>query len=217
MLKSKKHVFWEALIMTITIFLMGLFLGMLIETSTSSKISNLYMKSEINLVDGLATTLVIKDSNISCELLKKNNVEFADQVYEEALLLEALEDSESLTSSTELLGKKYDLLRTLLWRSNLESIRKCDNFQLVVYLYESGSEDLEKKALQNVWSRALSEVKQANPQMILLPIAADRNLTSLNFLLEEFQVRQLPAIVVDNTHVIYTIETADKFEEKYIR
>lgn len=217
MLKSKKNVFWEALIVTITIFLMGLFLGMLLETSNSSKISNLYTKSEISLVDGLATTILAEDLKIDCESLKQNNIKFADRVYEEALLLEKFEESGSLTDSMKFLHKKYDLLRTLLWMSNQDSLKRCNNFQMVIYLYEHESEDLEKKATQNVWSRILTDVKSENPKIILLPIAANQNITSLNILLDEFQISQLPAIVVDNDAVIYKLNSAKDFQDSFIR
>lgn len=217
MLRSRKHVFWEALVITVTLFLMGLFFGMLLETSNSQKVSQLYVKSEISLVDGLATTIIADDRRVDCDVLKENNVRFADQVYEEALLLEDYEASESLTDSTALLRKKYDLLRTLLWRSNADAVSRCDNFLVVVYLYESLSEDLELKARQNVWSRILLEVKQDHPDVLLLPIGVDRNLTSLNLLLDEYGVYQFPALIIDNEEVVYELDSVSEFEERFIR
>ena len=61
MLKSKKHVFWEALLITIVVFLAGLFLGMLIEAANSAKISSLYLQSEISLTDASATARLAED------------------------------------------------------------------------------------------------------------------------------------------------------------
>ena len=121
MLKSKKHVFWEALLVTIVIFLAGLFLGMLIETANSNKISNLYLQSEITLNDISATSRLMENQNIDCEVVKENNIKIANRIYEEAKLLEIYEDSGKLTDSMKLLHKKYDLLRSLLWISNKES------------------------------------------------------------------------------------------------
>lgn len=212
MLKSKKHVFWEALLITIAIFLIGFFLGMLIEAKNTSDISNLYLQSEIRLVDGMATSTLIGNSNLSCEDLKTSNIEFANRVYDEARLLEELESSGKLTQGMRYLHKKYDLLRTLLWMSNQETLSKCDNYNIVVYLYEYETEDNYKKATQNVWSKILLDLKKENQDVLLLPIAADQELTSLDLLMAEHEVTQLPAIVINNDKAIYELQNINQIQ-----
>ena len=124
MLKSRKHVFWEALIVTILIFLVGIFFGMLIETRNSNKINNLYLRSEISLTDAMATLRLTEISEPDCESLKTNNINFANQIYDEAKLLEKYETSGKLTEGMKLLHKKYDLLRTILWMNNQNSLTR---------------------------------------------------------------------------------------------
>jgi len=209
MLKSKKHVFWEALIITIVIFLAGLFLGMLIETSNSNKISNIYLQSEINLGDATATARLIESKNLDCETLKQNNIKLADKIYEEAKLLELYEDSAKQTEGMKLLHKKYDLLRAVLWTSNQETLTKCENYNLIAYLYDYETEDTNKKATQNVWSKILLEVKNQNNDILLLPMAGNQNLTTIEYLIEEYQIKQLPALVINNEQIIYELETAE--------
>ena len=209
MLKSKKHVFWEALIITIVVFLAGLFLGMLIETSNSSKISNLFLQSEISLSDTSATSRLIENENLDCELIKESNIKVANRIYEEAKLLELYEDSGKLTDSMKLLHKKYDLLRSLLWVSNQKSLDRCENYNLIVYLYDYNTEDTGKKATQNVWSKILLDVKTQSYDILLLPIAADQNLTTIEYLMEEYEIEQLPALVINNDHVLYELEDAN--------
>ncbi len=208
MLKSKKHVFWEALLITIVIFLGGLFLGMLIETANSTKISNLYLQSEISLTDTSATAQLAQDISLNCSVVKDQNIIVANRIYEEAKLLELYEDSGKLTDTMKLLHKKYDLLRTFLWMANEKSLKRCNNYNLVVYLYEYGSEDSEIKAKQNVWSKVLLDIKEESFDFMLLPIAANQNLTSLDFLKETHKVKQLPALIINNERVIYELENA---------
>jgi formylglycine-generating enzyme required for sulfatase activity len=95
---------------------------MLIETSNSVEISNLFTKSEISLTDAIATSELTEDLNIDCEYIKQSNIDFANRIYEEAKVLEGYEESGKLTDSMELLHKKYDLLRTLVWTNNQESL-----------------------------------------------------------------------------------------------
>jgi hypothetical protein len=209
MLKSKKHVFWEALIVTIVVFLVGLFLGMLIETSNSNKISNLFLQSEISLSDASATSRLIENENLDCELIKESNIKVANRIYEEAKLLELYEDSGKLTDSMKLLHKKYDLLRALLWVSNQKSLDRCENYNLIVYLYDYNTEDTGKKAVQNVWSKILLDVKTQSYDILLLPIAANQNLTTIEYLMGEYEIEQLPALVINNDHVLYELEDAN--------
>lgn len=208
MLKSKRHVFWEALIITMVIFLAGLFLGMLIEAGNSNKISNLYLQSEISLSDATATSRLIESRDLDCEAIKENNIKVANRIYEEAKLLELYEDSGKLTDSMKLLHKKYDLLRSILWTSSQKSLDRCKNYNLIIYLYEYGTEDTSKKATQNVWSKILLDIKTQAHDILLIPIAANQNLTTTEYLIEEYKVKQLPALVINNDQILYELENA---------
>lgn len=205
MLKSKKHVFWEALVITIVIFLAGLFLGMLIETSNSNRISELYTSSEISLTDGMAILNLAENSNFNCESLKENNINFANQIYDEAKLLEEYDESAKLSTTMKLFHKKYDLLRTLLWMSNQKSLERCNNYDLIVYLYEYDTEDTTKIATQRVWSKILLDVKTENENTLLIPIAADQELASLNLLLSTYNITKFPVIIINNNEILYDL------------
>ncbi len=206
MLKSKKNVIWEALIITIAIFLAGLFLGVLMEQNNTVKVSNLYLQSEIGLADAMATSRLTDNFQFNCSIIKKNNIDFANRIYREAKLLEKYEESGELTDSMALLNKKYSLLRTLLWASNQKSLERCHNYNLVVYLYSSQTKNVDKQAEQNVWSKILFDIKMNDSDMLLLPIAGDQNLTSLDLLISEHNVTQFPALVINNNKVVYSLK-----------
>lgn len=208
MLKSKKHVFWEALLVTILIFLGGLFIGMLVETGNSSKIYDMYLQSEISLSDATATSRLIETKDLDCETIKESNIKVANRIYEEAKLLEQYEDSGKLTESMKLLHKKYDLLRALLWTSNQKSLERCENYNLIVYLYDYETQNTNRKVIQNVWSKILQEMRTQSYNFLLLPIAANQNLTTIEYLMEEYEVKQLPAIIINNEHVLYELADA---------
>lgn len=212
MLKSRKHVFWEALIVTILIFLIGIFFGMLIETANSNKINNLYLQSEISLTDAMAGLKLIENSELNCESIKTNNINFANQIYEEAKLLEKYETSGKLTEGIKLLHKKYDLLRTILWMSNQDSIDRCNNYNIIIYLYEYETKQIEKKATQKVWSKILLDIKRKRDDILLIPIAADQNLTSLNLLLDQYEITQFPALIINNNKTIHTLNNINDIQ-----
>ena len=51
LLQSRKRVFWEALILTIVVFLFGLLIGIFYESTKSSDMNEYYVNSELSLMD----------------------------------------------------------------------------------------------------------------------------------------------------------------------
>jgi len=199
MLKSQQHVFWEALLVTILIFTIGIFLGIMFEGSRLSTINEYYAQSDISLMDMIVFQDLVKSNDTSCQVLIESNINFADKIYEEALLLSKY-DNEPLTSGAELAQKRYALLRTLLWMNIIKTQEKCTNeFNSVIYLYEHNTKDLTKKAEQKVWERILQDLKEEfGPEIILIPIAVDEEFISLNSIIKTYDIQKLPAIIINN-------------------
>ncbi|MBA7598181.1 hypothetical protein ES703_05192 [subsurface metagenome] len=219
MIKNTKSVFWQALILTIIVFAVGIFLGIAYEGSKIDEISDYYVLSEIFLMDSFALsklTDVIGTGLASCDVLVGANIEFADKIYEEAYILEKYEESGKLSEALKILHRKYDLLRTLLWINLMDIPDKCkENVSVVVYLYEYETEDLTKKATNRVWSKILFDLKQEmENKIILIPIAADSDLTSLNSLISKYNIPEYPVVIIDE-HVISEINFVDDLK-KYL-
>ena len=99
-----------------------------------------------------------------------------------------------------------------MWINNIETSQKCkENYSTVVYLYEYNSKDLAQKARQNVWSKILYDLKQKEGSKILLiPIAADSNLTSLSSLTNKFNITKYPVVVINEKDVIYNLSSVEE-------
>ena len=217
MKKNKNSVFWQALVVTIIVFIIGIFLGISYEGRKLEEIDDYYILSEIFLMDSFALSKLVDVENTSladCEFLIDKNIEFADKIYNEAYLLEKYEESGKLSESLKILHKKYDLMRTLLWINfrNIPDMCKKD-VSVVIYLYEHETKDLAKKATNEVWEKVLFELKQeVQNRIILIPIAADSNLTSLNLLLLKYDIQEYPVVIIDE-HIIYQIGSADNLKK----
>ncbi len=222
MIKTKffdnpKRAFWEALVIAGAIFLLGILIGVSFEDSKLNKIDQYYALSEISLMDSIALGR-IADLNVSnCLDLIKNDVGFADRIYNEALLLEKYESSGQLTDSLALVHKKYDVLRTVLWINVMKTREKCSgNFNSVVYLYNYETENLEEKAKQTVWSRILFDLKQQEKdKIILIPIAANNNISSLDSITQRLGISRYPAVIVNEKDVLYDITSVNDIK-KYL-
>lgn len=215
-LGNPKNAFWEAFLLAAIVFIIGLFLGIAFESSRVDRINEYYTLSEISLMDAFALNNInIEDTG--CEVLINSSIKFADRIYEEAFLLERYESSGKITDDMRVAHRKYDIMRTLLWINTNDMLEKCEkDFSSVIYLYEYESKDLTKKATQNVWSKILFDLKQEKgDKIILIPIAVDSDLISLNSLIEKFEVSEYPVVIINNEHVIEELSSVEDIE-KYL-
>lgn len=217
---NSKNVFWEALLITIFVFIVGFSIGTYFEKARIDTLNDFYSVSEINLVDGLALMNLVSEFNLdeSCDSLKKVNLNFADKIYHEARLLEQYEEAEKIGGSLKVLHRKYDLLRTFVWMNSFEVLESCKNseedFSVVVYLYEYNTDDLAKLATQKVWSRILGELKNLRQdEIVLIPVAVDNDLDSLNLLLSQFKIEKYPAVIINNKIVLTELKSVKELED----
>ncbi len=215
-LGNPKNAFWEAILLTVVIFVLGIFLGIALESGRVNKINEYYTESEIFLMDIFALNNLMEFENISCDELISHNINFADRIYKEAALLEKYEDAGKISDNIKLAHKKYDIARTLLWINSIKIMEKCEDFHLLIYLYEYETEDLVQKAKQKTWSKILFDFKQEKGnEVILIPIAADSNLTSLNLLLEKFNISEFPVLIINNRDVVKELGNIEEINKFY--
>jgi len=212
-LKSNKHVFWEALLIAIFIFTTGMMIGVFLENWRQGNISEIYAKSEFELLDLRIQNEVLDFDDFSCESAVKENIDFGNRIFEEALLLQRLESSQTLTEALKQQHRRYDLLRTLLWVNSIKIKKRCPgSFQTVVYIYNY-KPSLDEKAKQTVFSKSLIELKEKfKDKILLIPIAGNMELISTEILMREYGVEKLPVILIDEKEKIYGIEELAELE-----
>ena len=186
-------------------------IGAAFERNKLDEVEQYYAKSEVLFMDLYALNDRIDSQAETCGVLINTTIELADNIYEEAFLLEKYDNSGKITEGLRIVHRKYDMLRTLLWMNSIKISEKCKgDFNAVVYLYEYDSKDLAKKATQNVWGRLLFDLKQEKGNKILLiPIAVNSDLISLDALIEPFGIRKIPAVVIDETYVIEELSSVE--------
>ena len=201
MFKSQKNVFWEALIITIMIFVLGIFAGIILENWRVEEINFLFQKSEIDLLDIKLQSEIYSELNFNCEKAIEENVKFADKIYEEGKQLEKYEKASRLTDDLIIQHKRYNILRTMLLTNSIKIKEKCENdYYEVVYFYKYNNLGLDLKAKQGVFSRLLGEVKERKGyEVLLIPIAADNDISSINLFLDRYDVsmEDLPVIIIN--------------------
>ena len=212
---SRKHVFWQALLLTIFFFILGIVLGIYVEQLRADNLNVAFYDSEVSLYDSFALGELLEDSQSSCNILREASIGFADKIYEEASELEKFDSSNKLTDSVKAIHRKYDLLRTLLWLNVVDLKERCE-VDTVVYLYVYNTQEIPLKAKQVVWSRILGEMKfSRGNDFILIPIAVDQDILSLDYLVKKYNIREFPAVIINEKDIFYDHEPVEELE-KYL-
>ncbi|MEK6854763.1 MAG: hypothetical protein AABX73_00915 [Nanoarchaeota archaeon] len=212
---ENKYAFLKALVFTITVFAIGLILGFFIEYSRVNEVQLALINSETNSLDEQTRTKEIKDLKIGCDLNKKSTFMFADKIYEEAKQLEKFDSANKFTNDLRLIHKKYDILRMNLWLESIELKEKCkSDLHTVVYIFEYASEDIETKSKQAALSKMLLDLKyNQKEKMLLIPIAGNLNLSSVDLVKEQYKIKKLPVIIIDEKEVISEIIPLEQLEK----
>jgi len=213
MLKSRKHVFWEALLVAILVFGLGIILGVYLEQIRTDQADLIYYQSEVSLFDSLAWINLMDSLEFSSAELVQANLDFADKIYDEARSLEKFDDANKVTQSLKMVHRKYDLQRTVLWMNTIKLKQRASGINDLVYFYIYDTEDIELKAKQIVFSRVLGDLKQKKGNdFVLIPIAVDSDIASLNYLLDFYNVEIFPSILVNEETLITEVPTVGELE-----
>ncbi|MFH0711808.1 MAG: hypothetical protein V1889_01750 [archaeon] len=210
---ANKHSFWQALIITLIIFWSGILIGIFFEDSRVAEITAFYSDSETSISDFETASSLIFNENIDCSRLNEEAIIFADRIYEEAKKLEQYDNSNKITDRVIHLHKRYDLLRTILWKKIIENKKQCtEPVNTIIYLYKYKAEDIGTISTQKTISNYLTEIKKQNPDAILIPIAADMNILSLDILKEVYNITQTPTIIINEKHIIHDLNNLDQIQ-----
>lgn len=212
---NSKHAFWQAFIFAVIVFIFGIFIGFYLENHRGEEVRSNILQTEINTLDEQVRNELIKDSAIGCNTSIKSTFTFADKIYEDATRLELYDSSSKFTQDLKTVHKKYDLLRMMLWQEAQTLNAKCPNkFHTAIYLFIYSTDDINVKARQTVFSRVLVELKENHgSELLLIPIAVDLNLSSIDLIKESYNITSFPAIIVDERKVITQIPTYEQLEK----
>lgn len=215
---GKWKVLFETLIITLLVFIIGFSIGFYIESYRVDSIEQQYQSFEIGALDLKLQNYYyqIMDS-ASCSQAIEQNFKYADELYNTGLLIEKYEDVSDLKAGMLSEKKRYVLLKEELWLNSIILKNKCKNpFHTVVYFYAHNA-DTAKDAEQQVISNVLKSLKDdLKNNIILLPIAADMGLSSVEMQTKIYNVSYLPSILIDEK-VLLSGYYKEEDIKKYIR
>jgi len=216
-MNTQKSAFWQAFIITIIIFGVGVFFGVVLENWRTSQISELYQQSELELLDIKLQSEIYTLGEFDCDQAVEENINFANKIFEEAAILDKYERASRLTSNLRIQHKKYDLLRTNLLLNSIKIKEKCENdYKEVTYFYKYNEPSFETKAKQDIFSKLLIQLKEEKGyEILLIPIAGDNEISAVNLLLDEYNIEELPTILINRRDKITNIQTSSELSKYF--
>jgi len=216
-IKNQKYIFLYALILTFVVFNIGIFFGYMLESSRIDKINTLYLNAEMELIDQMTQKDALEIIDLDCSLLVEENIKFADRIFEEALLIPKYEDANRINGDIKFQHKRFDLLRTLFWVNSIKIKQKCNSdYHNLVYFYKYNNPSIEQESKQKFFSNLLQELKsEFGENIMLIPIAGDNDIPSINLLLQEYEINELPVILIDEKTKITEVDNIEELE-KYL-
>ncbi len=190
-------------------------MGYMLEASRINKINEMYLESDLNILDQRIQSDAWGVIDFDCELLIQENINFGDQVFNDALQIQKYEDANRINDDIISQHRKYDLLRTLFWVNSIKIKQKCNSdFHTVVYIYKYNNPSIQQVSEQKFFSNLLFELKEKyGNEILLIPIAGDNNVVSLDLIMKKYQVSELPMILVDEEFKITEVNELSDIEQ----
>jgi len=210
-----KHAFWQALVFTIIVFGLGLVMGLFIEESRANEVQEMLLASELSFLDEQLRNRVVEDFGVGCEEAITSTYEFADRIYWEAIKMEQYDSAHKFREVLKLMHKRYDLLRMMMWTEARELKETCgDEFHTVVYIYSYDTEDIDQRAVQISLGKVLEDFKaKYGGDVLLIPMAGNLDLKSIDLAQVEFGVSELPVVIIDERVVLEGLVAVEQLEK----
>jgi hypothetical protein len=211
------YVLLEAFLVSLFLFSLGIFIGVVSENSVSKKVSEDYIANNLKMDDIRLQSDIMALGLMNCDEAIQRDIEFADEIYAQSIKIAQYEETNKLTEKLVSEHRKYDILRAILWVNTLKIKEQCPNrIKTIVYIYQYNEPGVEKRSEQGVFSNILEEIKgNLGNKVILIPFAGDNNVTSINYLMNAYNITQLPTILIDEKIKITEIQSVEEIE-KYL-
>jgi hypothetical protein len=214
-----KRVFLKTFALTMAVFIVGFYIGIFLDSlrledvkSRVTEIDNLW--NDARLMQSYIQRFSDGNSTVYCDFLLKEHLKAGDKIYEEGTKVEEYEKTNRFTPSILLEKERYALLDLQFWLNSIDLKRVCGgNFSTMIYFYSQYNKTVE----QGYQDRVLWEMKQrCGPQVIYITFPADMDITTIEVVKNIYNITKTPAILINESVVLYSPTTLRELEN-YIK
>jgi len=214
---KNKDIFWKALVLTVIVFFLGVFLGYLLERNRLEEFRSEFRKVELEWADArLQSQFFLKIEQGLCEDAINQNLIFADKIYQEGLKLDKYDASAPLTeSSIEFERTRYALFKTEFLLNSIALKEKCNaNYTNLIYFFAANPTD-EQIAQQNVQSEILKEIKNKyGKDIMLIPLPIDLDISVINIFRNSHDIKTVPTVLINEKVKLAGVQSFERLEQE---
>ncbi|MBI4015094.1 MAG: hypothetical protein HY362_00010 [Candidatus Aenigmarchaeota archaeon] len=210
-----KSVFYLTAIISVAVFVAGLFVGIWIDDQrleeTRGKITGIDIEwNDARLQNLFFQTALAGDD--SCNSLIGGNLQFSDKVYKQGLEIERFESVNKFTPQLLEEKRRYALLQMQFWLNSVQLKRACNaTYSTVVYFYSQYNES--SAVDQRLQSTVLSELKnKCGNKIMLIPLPTDLDIVSVNQIKDTYGIKSTPSILVNEKDILTGVKTLGELE-----
>jgi hypothetical protein len=209
-----KNVFLKAAIITAAVFLIGIYVGFVLDSMRVEEV-----KSRITEIDNLWNDVRLLQSYIQkfsnrtdyCEFLLDENLKVGDKIYEEGLKVEEYENTNRFASNLILEKTRYALLDLQFWINSIDLKKLCNgNYSTVIYFYSQ----YDRTPDQNFQDRVLWDLKQeCGPKIIYITFPADMDISTIEVVKNIYGIETIPSILINEKTLLNSPVTLREITE----
>ena len=206
--------FWKALVLTVVVFLLGVLLGFALERNRTGEIEREFQIIDLQWSDAKLQTLYYQNLEPRfCDFAIRENLEFADRVYNEGLNIEDYDRATFLTNDLELEKKKYALLKVEFWLNSIVLKGKCKAKYINLVYFFANDLELKTESEQDTQSEILKDLKEKyGKDLMLIPLPIDADVSVINVMKGTYNISRTPAILINEKIKLEGLQSFDDLE-----
>lgn len=214
-----KKIFKQTLMLTVSVFVIGLLFGIYIDNLRVEEI-----KERMTEIDNLWNDVRLLQSYIQrfsnnmtsyCGFLLDENLKVGDRIYNEGVKVNEYEKSNRFDIPSFILEKeRYALLDLQFWINSIDLKKLCNaNYSTVIYFYSQYSKTPE----QTFEDRVLWDLKQkCGSSIIYITFPADFNISTIEVIKNIYKIERVPAVLINESVLLNSPVTMNDLE-KYVK
>lgn len=209
------NIYTKALIPTLLVFLIGIMAGIWIDNFRLASARKSISESEISWNDAQLFNAYFRSLGTeSCDTALDINLQYNENIYSRGTEIEKTIKSSVFTPEVEQEWKRYNLLQLQFWLNSVELKEKCNfDYHTIVHLDELHP-NISSQVDSKLQSQILVDLKEkCGNKIMLIPLDVDLGLISINSIVNQFSIQELPAIVIDENIVLQGITSVKELQE----
>jgi len=206
--------FWKALILTVIVFLLGVLLGFALERNRIGDIEREFQRIDLQWSDAKLQTLYYQNLEPRfCNSAIRENLEFADKVYNEGLKIENYDAASFLTDDLELEKRKYALLKVEFWLNSIVLRERCKADYINLVYFFANDPEFEIESEQDTQAEILKDLKEKyGKSLMLIPLPIDMDISMINIMKGTYDISKTPTILINEKIKLEGLQSLDEIE-----